>query len=380
MLNTFILLAGLCPALPSAALAQETTVRADLSASSVRYDESMRTTAVGLTPELIASWPRAMFRVAGSYSQLSGEGTALHGSGGFSLYTPSAGPLMAEFETFGAGSHTGSTNTNQLLGIARAHVGGAVAGGWIGGGFGTASDGTQRHPSRQGEVGGWVGRAPLGASVSVVPTVIDDTVRYTDVNIAAGAATRFFELTAFAGARSGAQPAVFGTPVRSWASATLTYPITRQLAIVAGAGRYPVDLTQALLGGSYASVGVRVGNRVSHAGSFAGTSRPPTQRPPPRAAEAPLDQLQVTTLPDGARLFAVRASKAQSVELMGDFNGWRPLALLGRPSGWWAIEVELPRGRYEVAMRVDGGEWTAPPGLLPLRDEFGGEVGLLDLP
>jgi hypothetical protein len=31
-------------------------------------------------------------------------------------------------------------------------------------------------------------------------------------------------------------------------------------------------------------------------------------------------------------------------------------------------------------VRVDGGTWVIPPGLLPLKDEFGGSVGLLVVP
>jgi hypothetical protein len=28
-------------------------------------------------------------------------------------------------------------------------------------------------------------------------------------------------------------------------------------------------------------------------------------------------------------------------------------------------------------VRINGGEWTVPPGMLSMRDEFGGTVGLL---
>jgi hypothetical protein len=379
-LNAFVLVAGVCPAFPRFMAAQETTVRADVSASTVRYGESMRTTAIGFTPEVVANWPRAIFRVVGSYSQLSGGGSALQGSGGFSLYTPNAGPLMAELEAFGGGSRTGSSSTNQVLGIVRAHVGGVAAGAWIGAGLGAGSDGLDRHPSRQGEFGGWIGRGAARASFSLAPTVIDDTVRYTDVNVSTGAYTRRFEITAVAGARSGSHPGISGTPVRSWASATLTSRITAQLALIAGAGRYPVDLTQGFPGGPYASVGVRIGSAFSLPGDFIATSPPPRTRPPPPMNDGPLGPLQVTTLPNGRRLLFVRAQGAQSIELTGDFNQWRPIPMLSRPDDWWSVELDLSRGRYELAIRVDGSRWSAPPGLLSIRDEFGGEAGLLDLP
>jgi hypothetical protein len=34
-------------------------------------------------------------------------------------------------------------------------------------------------------------------------------------------------------------------------------------------------------------------------------------------------------------------------------------------------------GVHRVNIRVDGGAWRPPPGLSVVRDEFGGEVGLL---
>jgi hypothetical protein len=34
-------------------------------------------------------------------------------------------------------------------------------------------------------------------------------------------------------------------------------------------------------------------------------------------------------------------------------------------------------GVHRVNVRADGGPWRPPPGLSVVRDEFGGEVGLL---
>jgi hypothetical protein len=379
-LHALLVLSGISLLVPRGANAQETTVRADLSASTVRYGEAMRTRAIGLTPELVTNWPRAIFRVTGGYSQLSAGGTALQGSGGVSLYTPHAGPLMAELEAVGGGSRTGSTSTSQLLAIARAHAGGAAAGAWLGGGLGTASDGFQRHPSRQGEIGGWVGRGAARAAFSIVSAIVDDTVRYTDANLSTSASAGRFEVSALAGARSGSQPELFGSPVRSWASATLTSWLTRQLAIVAGGGRYPVDLAQGFPGGTYASIGVRVGGRFSLPGNFLGSAPLAAPRPPTHpVAEGLFGFFQITTLASGRRLAFLHAPEARTVELAGDFTEWRPLALTSRPDGWWSIELDLRAGRYEIAIRADGGAWQAPPGLISIRDEFGGQVGVLDV-
>jgi hypothetical protein len=52
-----------------------------------------------------------------------------------------------------------------------------------------------------------------------------------------------------------------------------------------------------------------------------------------------------------------------------------PLARAG--DGLWALTLPVTPGKYQMNMRLDGGQWLVPPGLLPMLDEFGGSVGLL---
>jgi len=40
----------------------------------------------------------------------------------------------------------------------------------------------------------------------------------------------------------------------------------------------------------------------------------------------------------------------------------------------------VPAGTHEIGVRVNGGAWRAPPGLVLIADELGGQVGLLVLP
>jgi hypothetical protein len=39
--------------------------------------------------------------------------------------------------------------------------------------------------------------------------------------------------------------------------------------------------------------------------------------------------------------------------------------------------LPLKPGKYQMNLRIDGGNWLVPPGLLSMSDEFGGTVGLL---
>jgi hypothetical protein len=75
----------------------------------------------------------------------------------------------------------------------------------------------------------------------------------------------------------------------------------------------------------------------------------------------------------------VTAAESQRVEVAGSFSGWEPVPLTRTPEGWEA-RVALRSGRYRVAVRVDGGPWRAPLNLGKIRDEFGGEAGLVVVP
>ena len=67
------------------------------------------------------------------------------------------------------------------------------------------------------------------------------------------------------------------------------------------------------------------------------------------------------------------------VELAGTFSDWKPVPLTRTNAGWEA-EIALPPGRHRVAVRVNGGAWQAPRGTAPVKDEFGGEAGLIVVP
>jgi hypothetical protein len=67
------------------------------------------------------------------------------------------------------------------------------------------------------------------------------------------------------------------------------------------------------------------------------------------------------------------------VELAGTFSGWEPVALRRSGDGWEA-QVALTPGRHRVAFRVDGGPWRSPANLARVKDDYGGESGLIVVP
>jgi hypothetical protein len=65
------------------------------------------------------------------------------------------------------------------------------------------------------------------------------------------------------------------------------------------------------------------------------------------------------------------------VELAGDFTGWDPLPMAPAGNGWWVVSRAMNPGKYQINLRMNGGKWVVPPGLLSMLDEFGGSVGLM---
>jgi 1,4-alpha-glucan branching enzyme len=73
----------------------------------------------------------------------------------------------------------------------------------------------------------------------------------------------------------------------------------------------------------------------------------------------------------------VKAPGASVVEINGDFTNWTPVQLVPVGDGSWRSTLPLKRGKYQMNLRINGGAWIVPPGLLSIVDEFGGTVGLL---
>lgn len=78
----------------------------------------------------------------------------------------------------------------------------------------------------------------------------------------------------------------------------------------------------------------------------------------------------------GVTSFEVVARGAASVELAGDFTSWEAVAL-SREGNSWRLAWPLAPGTYRCNIRIDGGAWVVPDGMVAARDEFGGEVGVL---
>src|ERR1700733_14620817 len=77
--------------------------------------------------------------------------------------------------------------------------------------------------------------------------------------------------------------------------------------------------------------------------------------------------------------FYCAAPAAQSVYLVGDFNGWDPTShpMRRHADDWWFIEVQLPHGHHQYRFLVDGKPVLDPRGLGVARNERDERVSLL---
>jgi len=130
------------------------------------------------------------------------------------------------------------------------------------------------------------------------------------------------------------------------------------------------DLAQP--GGRFAQVGLRM-----HIHST--RKEEPDPAPPPDVRPA-----APTVVPLEPDVYLVRlyVPGARRVELKGDVTDWEVVAMRrsDEDPDVWEATFRKPAGVYHVNIRVDGGEWVVPPGLLAVPDRFGGAVGVLDFP
>jgi len=145
---------------------------------------------------------------------------------------------------------------------------------------------------------------------------------------------------------------------------------------VAGGGTYPIDPTQGFPGGRFVSLSVRLATRRGRESQLSSVVQPQTASPLGNGA-APVSGFEAVRDSLGSVTLRVNAPRALLVEISGDFTSWEPVRLERASNGWWALTLPIGTGKYQMNLRLDGGAWLVPPGLLSMLDEFGGTVGLL---
>ncbi|HEY9428571.1 MAG TPA: glycogen-binding domain-containing protein [Gemmatimonadaceae bacterium] len=356
--------------------AQTFSATLDAGAAAVRYADSLEVTAATLSPTLSLLSPAAALSAAGTFAQGGRGAWSLQGQLAGSAFTPSLGSLRAELVGSAGGSaHEDGTRTGELLARARVHFMKRSWGAWAGGGGGRTWDGDVWRNMVVGDAGIWTRAGASTLVLTAAPAVVDDTIRYTDTELAARWVSPRVEVGGVVGARAGrGLPTVAGS-TRAWGSVSATLWLRANLALVAGGGSYPVDFTQGYPGGRFIQAGLRMAIGRSSAPSTSARSRDAgadagSGDGPESAAGAVADFAAERGAGNDVTL-RVRAPKARTVEVAGDFTNWVALPLARGADDWWTVTLPMSDGTHQLSVRLDGSAWVVPPGLVTITDESG---------
>lgn len=162
----------------------------------------------------------------------------------------------------------------------------------------------------------------------------------------------------------GMRPKLDDAPAARWGRMTATASLTPRLAAVASIGNEAARPWFGMPASHFVSLGLRV-------------AAPALARPTPTPQLRPsASAFSVRPIDNGMAVVSVRVPDARTVEISGDFNGWKPVALHAVGLDLWEATISVSPGTHHINVRVNGGEWVAPPGLAQISDEFGGTVGL----
>jgi hypothetical protein len=360
--------------------AQRVESNLDIGGAALRYADTLSTGAATITPHLVADWGSGFIEASGTYSQFtSGGGWSTQGFLSASRFIPVSRGLFAEVGGFAGGStHNDGTRTGEVIANGRLHLARDNGELFLGLGGGRTWDGAAWRSLLLGEVGTSIGSGPTSALFSISPTMVNDSIKYADAQASLSWKGEAVDLGAILGFRLGNQLTTLNANVKSWASTSAVFWLTPGIGVALAGGNYPVDPTQGFPGGRFLSLSLRLaqgrhpGQQVSEQNGQ--ESRLPEVAP---SATSGVTGFVASRGAGDAVTLRVNASHARSVEVNGDFTNWVPAQLAPAGGGWWSISFPIKNGKYQMNIRVNGGQWIVPPGLLSMVDEFGGTVGLL---
>lgn len=351
-----------------------------------------------------AIWERGQFRFRanGEYGEYGANGQGAQGQFEGSWFSGLRSPFLVELTGQARGTSLASGARGQWDGGARLHLSPGRRGLWVGAQAGR--DG--RGPTVRWEAAAWQRLGDLWIQLQGSQTSAMDLVRgageapdtlnprpdtllrerlrvHTDIGTwlhwqrgpvqLAGALGRRFGVTEPAPGLDRNAPGVgdptLGQSVQkptavTWWMLDGRLWLSEQFGLLASGGYQPTDRSLRTPGGRFFRLGLS-------AALPRGRRETAPLAVPRRAA------VELKALSEGFRELLIAAPHAAEVELMGDFTDWLPVLLTRVGGGRWRLRLRIPPGAYGVNVRYDRGAWVVPVGLPIMKDEFGGEAGLL---
>ncbi len=332
-----------------------------VAAPSIRFD-SQRLSAAGLANLTV-------FESGNSVVQLQASGAWLV-----------AGRRKVRFQlsgSAGVAAYASESSSGPALAGGRLHFFGEQAGGWLELTTSQTSDGPDGVPLElTGPVWHLLNRF---AWVGTVTRTSYGPRKHVDVLAAVRLAGSRVDVEARLGARPWARDTGQGKPFTGpYGEVNLIVSLSRWTGLSLGGGTYPPDPVRQMLGANYVGVGLRLrpfGPSPPRVPGY--TSGVLRGRSIPASNEGPRLELTGET---EVRTFRVIAPEAGTVEIVGDFTDWLPVALARKEGAVWEVSLPVTPGVHRMNLRLDGGPWIVPKGLRLEQNEFGGAVGLLVVP
>lgn len=268
-----------------------------------------------------------------------------------------------------------------LNGFARQHFIATHGGGWVGAGLARTGRDGERAMAYGGDVGAWGRLGFLYGSASASLQQANDwpLITIRDGRPVNGPNQGYYtvqDLEFVVEARRGPNSLAV-----SWArrhaldlydadavavSSSGILQVTERVAFTASVGRQLVDPLRGLPQAEVMTAALRVSLG---------------RKPLPVMARSEIARATVEPSPGGGGELVVQVFAADTmvVEVAGDFSDWQPVPLV-REGGLLVARVRLAPGKYRVAVRVNLGDWRAPRNLARVRDDYGGEAGIVVVP
>jgi hypothetical protein len=180
-----------------------------------------------------------------------------------------------------------------------------------------------------------------------------DTTRSVDRNVSIAISQHRVTIAGLLGARDE------GSTRQTFGAASASIAMNANVALEVGGGTYAGNRLLNTPAGRFLHLGVSLRSGARTSGM-----------PRVKGVAAPLA---------GMTRLVLRDSRAQRVDVAGDFTNWNPIAAKRASDGLWYVDLRIPPGQYRYAFRVDGSTWKVPEGVAVSKDDFGGQSAWLTI-